>query len=186
MKSIILYDSMSGNTAKVAKAIHRSLTEKLMTPDLVKVEEGLTVDLFDYDLIFIGSPVISWLPTQSMVDFVKKMMKEYNGQGLIKPSSPIIPGKFGISFGTFSGPHIGVKEAIPMTMWLNSFLEHLGYTVLNQLHVVGKRNNPPKNWPEINKNGRLGDIEDRPNKADLLSIENKVRGIVDSLSAWNL
>ncbi|WP_153305912.1 hypothetical protein [Desulfogranum mediterraneum] len=37
---------------------------------------------------------------------------------------------------------------------------------------------------EINKNGRLGNIEDRPNAADLLAIENRVKGIVDALSAW--
>lgn len=185
MKSIILYDSMSGNTAKVAEAIQRSLTARRMTPDLIKVKKELIVDLFNYDLIFIGSPVISWLPTQTLMNFVKKTMKEYNQQGLIKPSSPIIPGKFGISFGTFAGPHIGEKEALPMTMWLNSFLEHLGYTVLDQWHVVGKHNNPPINWPEINKNGRLGNIENRPNEADLLSIENRVKGVVDSLGFWN-
>ena len=72
-----------------------------------------------------------------------------------------------------------------MTMWFNSFLEHLGYTVLDQWLVVGKRNNAPENWPDINKNGRLGDIADRPNEADLLAIGNKVKGVVDSLSAWN-
>jgi hypothetical protein len=176
---------MSGNTAKVAEAINRSLTAKLITPDLVKVKEELTVDLFDYDLIFIGSPVISWLPTQTLMNFVKSTMKAYSQQGLIKPSSPVIPGKFGFSFGTFSGPHIGEKEALPMTMWLNSFLEHLGYTVLDSLLVVGERNNKPKNWPEINKNGRLGDIENRPNEADILSIENRITGVVDSLSGWN-
>lgn len=185
MKSIVLYDSMSGNTAKVAEAIHRSLKAKNMTADLVKVEKTLSVDLFDYDLIFIGSPVISWLPTQTMMDFVKKTMKESNQRGLIKPSSPVIPGKFGVSFGTFAGPHIGEKEALPMTMWFNSFLEHLGYSVLDQWHVVGKRNNPPANWKEINRNGRLGNIEDRPNRADILAVENRVSGIVDSLSAWN-
>lgn len=184
MKAIILYDSMSGNTARVAEAIHRSLAAKAMTPDLVKVEEGLSVDLFAYDLVFIGSPVISWLPTQTLMDFVKRTMKECSQKGLIKPSSPIIPGKFGISFGTYAGPHIGEKEALPMTVWLNSFLEHLGYTVLDQWHVVGKRNNKPANWQEINQNGRLGDIGDRPNEADLLSIENRVKGVVDSLSAW--
>lgn len=184
MKSIILFDSMSGNTAKVAETIHSALEAKSVMTDLVKVDKEFTVDPFDYDLIFIGSPVISWLPTPTLMDFVKKTMKECNQQGMIKPSSPIIPGKFGMSFGTFAGPHIGEQEAIPMTMWLNSFLGHLGYAVLDHLLVVGRRNNPPAHWPEINKNGRLGDIEDRPNDADLLVIENRIKGVVDSLSAW--
>ncbi len=131
MKSLILYDSMGGNTAKVAETIERSLL-KLMTPHMVKVDKDHAIDLFDYDLIFIGSPVIDWLQTSAMMRFVKSKMKEYNNKGLIKPSSPVIPGKFGISFGTYAGPHIGEKEALPMTMWLNSFLEHLGYTAMDQ------------------------------------------------------
>ncbi len=179
MKSLILYDSMGGNTAKVAETIESSLS-KSMTPHIVKVEKELAIDLFDYDLIFIGSPVIDWLPTRIMMHFVKMKMKEYNSQGLIKPSSPVIPGKFGISFGTFAGPHIGEKEALPMTAWLNSFIEHLGYTAIDQWHVVGKHHHNP----EINKNGRLGNIEDRPNESDLSVIENRVNGIVASLSAW--
>ncbi|MCP3923229.1 MAG: flavodoxin [Desulfobacterales bacterium] len=180
MKSLILYDSLGGNTVKVADTIERSLL-KSMSCQMIKVEKELSIDLFEYDLIFMGSPVIDWLPTNTLMSFVKRKMKEYNSMGLIKPSSPIIPGKFGISFGTFAGPHIGENEASPMTMWLNSFLQHLGYTTLDQWLVVGKHN---KN-PEINKNGRLGNIEDRPNEADLLYIENKVNGILSSLSAWN-
>jgi len=180
MKSLVLYDSKGGNTALVAETIERSLAAKAMTPHLVKVEKELMIDLFDYDLIFIGSPVIDWLPTKILMGFVKRKMNEYNKQGLIKPSSPLIPGKFGISFGTYAGPHIGEKEATPMTLWLNSFLEHLGYAALDQWLVVGKHHH----MPEINRNGRLGNIEDRPNEADLLSIENRVKGVVDSLSAW--
>ncbi len=168
---------MVGNTAKVAEAIERSLL-KSMTPHMVKVEKDLTIDLFDYDLIFIGSPVIDWLPTSTLMSFVKEKMKEYNRKGLIKPSSPILHGKFAVSFGTFAGPHIGKKEALPMTVWLNSFLEHLGYTVMDQWHVVGKHHHNN----EINKNGRLGNIEDRPNESDLSAIENRVNGIVNSLS----
>ncbi len=180
MNSLILYDSMGGNTAKVADTIERALS-KSMVCQMVKVEKELDIDIFNYDLVFIGSPVIDWLPTNTLMSFVKRKMKEYSRDGAIKQSSPIIPGKFGISFGTYAGPHIGKNEASPMTMWLNSFLEHLGYTTLDQWLVVGKHNH--KN--EVNINGRLGNIEDRPNEADLLSIENRVRGIVSSLSAWS-
>lgn len=110
--------------------------------------------------------------------FVKRKMKEYSGKGLIKPSSPMMPGKFGISFGTYAGPHIGEREALPMTFWLNSFLGHLGYTVIDQWHVVGKHHHNKEN----NKCGRLGNIENRPDKSDLFAIGNKVDGIVKSIS----
>ncbi|SCY63976.1 flavodoxin family protein [Desulfoluna spongiiphila] len=181
MKSLILYDSMGGNTAMVAETIQHALTAKSMAPNLVKVDKELSIDLFDYDLVFIGSPVIDWLPTKTLMDFVKRKMKEYNNQGRVTPSSPLIPGKFGISFGTYAGPHIGEKEARPMTMWLDSFLEHLGYAALDQWLVVGKHHHKP----DINRNGRLGNIEDRPNTTDLSAIENRVTGLVDSLIAWN-
>lgn len=181
MNAIVIYDSVGGNTTKVAETIHDSLMAKLIPAHLIKVTNTRRVNLFDYDLIFIGSPVIDWLPTQNIIRFVKKNMKDFSQRGLIRPSAPILPGKFGISFGTYAGPHIGKKEATPMTMWLNSFIEHLGYIGLDQWLVVGKHNHKP----EINKNGRLGNIEDRPNESDLLAVQNKVKGVVDSLSAWN-
>ncbi len=179
MKSLILYDSMGGNTEKVAGVIYRSLSN-VMTPHMQKVEKEIDTDILDYDLVFIGSPVIDWLPSKGLMSYVKSKMKDYNKRGQIKPSSPLIPGKFGVSFGTFAGPHIGGNEALPMTMWLNSFLEHLGYTVMAQWHVVGKHHHNQ----EINLNGRLGNISDRPNASDLLEIENRVNGLLDSLSHW--
>jgi len=180
MKSLILYDSMGGNTALVAETIEKALGARAMATDLVKVDKDLDIEMFDYDLIFIGSPVIDWLPTKLLMDFVKRKMKAYARQGAVKPSSPLLPGKFGVSFGTFAGPHIGEKEALPMTMWLNSFLEHLGYAALDQWLVVGRHHHNK----EINRNGRLGNIEDRPNAVDLAVVEHKVGGLVDSLSAW--
>ena len=179
MKSLVLYDSLSGNTEKVAKTIHHT-SEKTILSHLVKVDKKTEIDFFDYDLVFIGSPVIEWLPTQTMMDFVKKTMKGYNQKGQIKPSSPIIPGKFGVCFGTFGGPHIGEREARPMTLWFRSFLEHLGFIVLDEWLFVGAF----KNREDLNTNGRMGDIRQRPNESDLLTVENKVTGMLASLAGW--
>ena len=88
-----------------------------------------SIEIFEYDLVLLGSAVIDWLPTKRMLGFLKKKLQSYSDRGKIVPSSPLIPGKYGLCFCTYAGPHIGKNEALPMTMWLSSFLEHLGYSV---------------------------------------------------------
>lgn len=180
MKSVVFFDSLGGNTEKVANTIYETLQGELSHSQIEKVGKESEFDFFDYDLIFIGSPVIDWLPTKTMTDFMKKTLRRYNTKGLIRPSSPIIPGKFAICFGTFAGPHIGRREAVPMTMWLRSALEHMGFIVLDLWHIVGQF----KGREDLNKMGRLGNIENRPNEYDLLEVKNKVLGTVASLEAW--
>ena len=114
------------------------------------------------------------------MEFVKKRMTKYNKDGQIKPAAPILPGKFGICFCTFAGPHIGKKEALPMTMWLRSALEHIGFIVLDTWYIVGAFNN----GIDLNHNGRLGNIENRPNQNDLDILTNRVIGISAALQAW--
>ena len=178
MKSLILYDSIGGNTEKVAKRIHDALTGAINEIDFIKFTPDIDVDLFEYDLIFIGSPVIDWLPTKKLMEFVKKKLKLYSEQGKVQPSAPVIAGKYGICFCTFAGPHIGKNEALPMTMWLRSFLEHIGYAVLDQWHFVGQFHKET----EMNTKGRFGNIIGRPNDQDLLDVENRTKGIIGTLT----
>jgi hypothetical protein len=177
MKSLILYDSIGGNTEKVAKRIYDTLKGATNEIDFMKVTTDLDTDFFEYDLIFLGSPVINWLPTKRMMDIIKKKQQFYNKQGKIKPSCPLRPGKYGICFCTYAGPHTGINEALPMTMWLRSFLEHLGYMVLHQWHIVGQFHKET----DLNTQGRLGNILGRPNDQDLLDVENRTKGVVRAL-----
>ncbi len=180
MKALILFESIGGNTEKVARAIAETLTEKNVLSHLTKVDARIDVDIYEYDLVFIGSPVIDWLPAPTMMDFVKRKMKAYNAKGLIMPAAPVIHGKFAVCFGTFAGPHIGKGEALPMTMWLRSFMEHLRFTVLDAWHVVGGFNN----GEDLDVNGRLGDIRNRPNESDIADIKNRVVGLLAYLKEW--
>ncbi len=66
-----------------------------------------------------------------------------------------------------------------MTMWLSSFLEHLGYAVLDQWHIVGQFHKET----HMNTQGRLGNILGRPNDADLTNVVNRTKGIIGALSA---
>ncbi|GAB7081638.1 flavodoxin family protein [Megalodesulfovibrio paquesii] len=180
MQSLVFYDSLGGNTAAVAQAIHETVLSIWGHSDLVKVRKDTAVNFLDYDLILVGSPVIDWLPTKQLMDSIMSTMKSENAAGRIRPASPILPGKFGVCFGTFGGPHIGEREALPMTAWLRAFLEHLGYLVLDAWHVPGAF----KNRDELNRYGRLGDIRQRPGEADLADIRNRTAGLLASLEAY--
>ncbi len=180
MKSLVLFESIGGNTEKVARAIAETLAERNLLPHLTKVDARINLEFYDYDLVFIGSPVIDWLPAPTMMDFVKRTMKACHAKGLIIPAAPIVPGKFAVCFGTFAGPHIGEREALPMTMWLRSFMEHLRFTVLDAWHVVGEFGNRG----ELDVNGRMGDIRNRPNDNDIGDIKNRVAGLLAFLAAW--
>ena len=178
MKSLILYDSIGGNTEKVAQRIYDTLKGATNEVDFIKFTSKTGVDFFEYDLIFLGSPVIDWLPTKRMMDYIKKKLQFYSDQGKIIPSSPLRSGKYGICFCTYAGPHIGKNEALPMTMWLRSFLEHLGYAVLDQWHIVGQFHKET----DMNTQGRLGNILGRPNDKDLLDVGNRTKGVVGALA----
>ena len=178
MKSLILYDSIGGNTEKVAQRIFDTLKGATNEVDFIKFTSKIGVDFFEYDLIFLGSPVIDWLPTKRMMDYIKKKLQFYSDQGKIIPSSPLRSGKYGICFCTYAGPHIGKNEALPMTMWLRSFLGHLGYAVLDQWHIVGQFHKET----DMNTQGRLGNILGRPNDKDILDVGNRTKGVVGALA----
>ena len=179
MKALVLYDSLGGNTEKVAERIHSTLGQGGVESDFVKISGDTDLDLYDYDLLFLGSPVIAWGPTNTMRDFVMKKLSEYH-KTRIQPSAPLRPGKFAVSFCTFSGTHIGENEAVPLTKWFSSFLGHLGCQVMGEWNIVGEFHKTEA--PNIN--GRLGDIRGRPNENDLLDVENRVKGLLAGLAAW--
>ena len=141
MKALVLYDSIGGNTEKVAERILAVLRERDLKGDLIKVSSDMNLDLLEYDLVFIGSPVQAWLPTETMMRLLKKILRNYHDAGEIPPCTPLRPGKFGVCFATYAGPHTGVGEAMPTTKWVRAFLEHLGYLVLDEWHVLGEFRN---------------------------------------------
>lgn len=57
MKSLIVYYSQTGNTGKIAQAIHRGLGGLVERCDLKTVAEADPEQVHNYDLIGIGSPV---------------------------------------------------------------------------------------------------------------------------------
>ena len=143
------------------------------------MEENTELNFYDYDLAFVGSPDISWLPTKKMMEFLRKKLQEHRLRGDILPCAPIRPGKFVICFCTFCGAHTGVNEAISITQWIAAFFEHIGYTALDKIHLAGEMRNfgQAKGWinekilEKLNTSGKLGNIKGCPSEEDLIKLE---------------
>lgn len=70
MTALIIYDSVFGNTEKVALAMAEALKNGARA---VKVNQLSGLNLQDYDLILIGSPTRAFKPTEAITDFLKSM-----------------------------------------------------------------------------------------------------------------
>ena len=67
MKVLIAYQSVSGNTRKVAEAIHKEIRADKELKPLSDVK-----DLKGYDLSFIGFPIHAYGPAKEAKDFLEK------------------------------------------------------------------------------------------------------------------
>jgi flavodoxin len=55
-KAIVIYDSMFGNTEKIAKALARGLEKQGVSVDCKRVNEVKEADIVDYDFLALGGP----------------------------------------------------------------------------------------------------------------------------------
>lgn len=177
LKTLILYWSATGNTEKVAGSIRQALTREGISPVYKKVDEAETEDFLDYDFVFMGAPSYMWAPPEPVQKYVRAKMEYYREKGSLKPCAPKIPGKQAVIFITYSGPHTGIKEAIPAGEYLGQFFEHIGFKVLDKWYIVGEFHGSLENSTK----GLLGDIRGRPNKQDLDEVENKVSALIKSI-----
>ena len=95
MKSIVIYYSLTGNTKRIAEAIHSGMSQLAEKCDIVKLSEVNTRELLNYDLIGLGSLVIDFQEPAIITDFIKGM--------------PSLKGRYGFTFcthGTLPGSYI--------------------------------------------------------------------------------
>lgn len=72
MKTLVIYDSVFGNTGKIAKAI----AEALGPPDtvgLVQVTELRPEQMQDLELLIVGSPTRQFSPTPAITNMLKDL-----------------------------------------------------------------------------------------------------------------
>jgi flavodoxin len=178
MDAIIIYWSKTGNTEKVALAIREGLQEAGTNVLLKSVEDAGDVDFFDYDLVCIGFPSYQWSPPQPMDKFLKDKFSSCRKQGQVKKGAPAVPGKNALIFCTYSGPHTGIREAIPAGLYAGQFFEHLGFTILDEWYIVGEFHGREAESTQ----GRLGDIRGRPNEEDLRTVKQEAQLLVGKMN----
>ena len=144
---------------------------------LKRIEEAITEDFYDYDLICFGSPVHHSLPSPQVLEFIERNDKRYRHTGEVVLASPKLINKNALVFCTYSGPHCGLNEALPAGKYIRQFLEHLGFDVKDEWYEVGEFHG----WNEASVQGKLGDITGQPHEDDLVLVELKAARLARSL-----
>ena len=178
MNALIIYWSGGGNTKKVAETIHNTLKGGGVNSTLKLVEEARDEDLLAYDLVCIGAPSYMWQPPMPVQEYIKEKMACHVKAGDIKLCAPRRPGKRGVVFVTYSGPHTGISEAIPVGKYLGQFFEHMGFDLAGEWYTVGEFHGSEENSTK----GKLGDIRGRPNQKDLDKIAEDVKKLLKAIS----
>jgi len=73
MRTLVIYDSMFGNTEKVAKALASGLNEQEAAADCVKTTEVDFDNLRAYEMLVIGGPTHKLGLSESMKTFTKRL-----------------------------------------------------------------------------------------------------------------
>jgi flavodoxin len=172
---LVLYWSKGGNTRKVAETIHATIKRHGLSSELSEIEADLGIDVFSYELVFIGAPVYNNLGPQPVMKFLQR--QKYRAANL--PAAPEKPGHFAVMFCTFGGGHTGIGEAIPLLKYMGQAFEHEGIRVVEEWPVVGDF--PEIKDPFYNTAGRLGDVTGRPNDHDLRIVAGQTTGLLRRL-----
>lgn len=175
MKVLNIYYSATGNTAQLAATIEKTTVEAGHEVTTVQVKDGTQVEFLDYDMIFMGSGVYHWLPGKPLIKMIEKANNEYQKSGRIQRNTKCRPEIKAVTYCSYGGTHTGIREAYPATLWMSQFFEHLGIQVLAEWHVIGEFHGA---WKDLSLSGRLGDIRNRPNEADLEDLSQKTRAIL--------
>jgi len=102
MKVLIVYDSRTGNTEKMAKAVAEGVDAEGVGVEVKKVDEASVDELPEFDGLILGSPVYYGLPSGKLKDFIDASVK-YHGK---------LEGKVGAAFASSGGTHSGAESAI--------------------------------------------------------------------------
>lgn len=176
-KAAIIYLSLTGNTKKVAESIQQGLIEGGMQVSFFSVEDAEDVDFYDFDLICLGTPSYHWHPPKAMDDYLKKIFLQYRKKGLVKPGAPPLKGKSALVFCTYSGPHTGIREALPVGKYVGQFFEHLGFTVVDEWYVLSEFHGSE----EDSTLGRMGNIKGLPSQKDLTQLISRASNLAKRL-----
>lgn len=75
MRTLVLYDSIFGNTEKIARAIGSAL-EKRGKVSVVRIKDLEPEHLNGLDLLVVGSPTRKFRPTEAVTAWLKRLPKD--------------------------------------------------------------------------------------------------------------
>ena len=177
-KALVLYCSFTGNTQKVAERIVTGLRRGGCEVLLRNLKDVGDLDLFAYDLVCFGSPSINWYLPKPAADFLRDRFTRYKKEyGPVPPGAPKKPGKNALLFCTWSGPHTGIREAIPCVLAMQQYFEHFGFTVIDEWYILSEFVGDPVSSTQ----GRMGDIRGLPSEDDLRRVEKQAENLLARL-----
>jgi NAD(P)H dehydrogenase (quinone) len=101
-KVLVVYDSRSGNTEKMAFAVAEGVKAKKAEAIVKKVEETSVEDLVDHDAIIMGSPTYYGQMSGKLKELVDKSVEVYGK----------LEGKVGGAFTSSGGTATGAETAL--------------------------------------------------------------------------
>ena len=106
MKALIVYDSVYGNTEKIAKAIAEAITPSNEVK-VLRVGDANPSELASVNLLIVGSPTHAGRPVPAVQDFLKKIpelsLKGISVAAFDTRISKKIVGVFGYAAGRIAG-----------------------------------------------------------------------------------
>lgn len=95
MKCIVIYYSQTGNTRKIAQAIHAGMSTAGEHCDIARTQDITAQDLLGFDLIGLGSPVWHRREPFNVLGFIEYQMRCLEGKhGFIYCTHGLYPGHF--------------------------------------------------------------------------------------------
>jgi flavodoxin len=72
-KALVVYDSVYGNTEKVARALAKGLEDGGVDVECVRVDAVKLDELSKYDLLVVGGPVHAWSVSKPIKAFLERL-----------------------------------------------------------------------------------------------------------------
>ena len=116
MKILIVFDSSTGNTEKMAHAVEDGVKRTNLDPVIKRVDEASVDELPNYEGLILGSPVYYGLPSSKIKAFIDESVKLHGK----------LDGKAGGAFASAGGTHTGAETTI---MALNQALMIHGFVI---------------------------------------------------------
>lgn len=102
MKILIVYDSRTGNTEKMAYAVQDGVVKAGVDAEVKKIDEASIDELLHVEGLILGSPVYYGSPTGKIKQFIDESVK-YHGK---------LEGKIGGAFTSSGGSHSGAETTL--------------------------------------------------------------------------